>query len=83
MFSKDFSVSEASRSIGRLSNYFFLSSFADGIASVNAQTGLALAPVHERKTGFKFEPTESEKSQLREMLDPEYELFDKLTAAKS
>lgn len=76
MFSSSYSVTEAAEKINACQFVGFLE---NGEADVNAfseNINLPIVARHSRKTKVEVEIAESDKERLREMLEPEYQLFD-------
>jgi len=78
MFSKNFDVDEAGEAIRKVDHVFFTEDFNQGVAEINAKLGLNLMPTHMRKTSFKIDLPEEAISRLRDRLDKEYQLVDRL-----
>ena len=78
MFSKDYSISEASDRIFGLSHYFFIDNFAEGIKSLGTKLGLKLDVLHTDKAVNKNNIPDESLSQLRHVLTPEYQLIEQL-----
>lgn len=83
MFSPDFSVTEASDSICTLDCVLFTENLVGGIKEISNKTGLPLIAWHDRKTSFPFQPTDSDLNHLRPLLEPEYELLEKIKSSLS
>lgn len=81
MFSRGFEVDEAFDNILNLSHYFFTENFAEGVKDLSVKTGLPLTPIHIRKTDFQFQPTKADLEKLRERVQPELELYQRLRQA--
>jgi hypothetical protein len=80
-FSEAFDVDEAFENIVNLSHYFFTEAFSQGIADLAKKTGLALEPIHIRKSSIQFQPKESDLARLRSVVEPEFELYRRLRQA--
>ena len=78
MFSKEFSISEASDRILGLSHYFFIDNFAEGIKVLGSKLGLKLEVLHTDKAVNKNSIPEETISQLKDILTPEYDLISQL-----
>jgi len=78
MFSNSFSVDAAFNNISKLSHFFFTEAFDKGVAALSAKMGLPLQPIHIRKENVDFQPGESDLARLRLMLEPEFELYERL-----
>lgn len=78
MFSSKFDVNEAVAQVEKLSHYFFIDNFSNGIDELNKKTALSLEPIHIRKAGYGTQIPESSISKLREMLDKEYSFLDRI-----
>lgn len=79
MFSPSFDVEEAIERIGHCSMYFFTEAFSEGIDEINSRLNLELKQLVIRKTNRKYiNVNDDEISRLREILEPEYRLLDRL-----
>jgi hypothetical protein len=74
MFSETFSSAEAFDRIMACSHVFFVEDFAAGVAALSARLGLRLEPLHAKKSANPAPVSPAEMAQLRERLEPEYEL---------
>lgn len=81
MFSKSLSVDEAFHNICGLSHFFFAEEFDRGIKDLSTKLGIPLTPTHLRKSRTEFEPSETESSRLRSVLEPEFALYERLRQA--
>ena len=83
MFSKDYNVEEAFDNIvNRCSHFFFTENFTEGIVELSSRIGTKLTPIHTRKSTFDFEIKESDREYLRNLLQKEYDLIEKLKRYK-
>ncbi|MDP3970733.1 MAG: sulfotransferase family 2 domain-containing protein [bacterium] len=82
MFSKEYSIDEATTNIVSCSHFFFTENFSQGVAGLSDKLGIQLQALHTRKTPSSIMVTEKEQDQLREMLEPEYILYKKLSQIK-
>jgi hypothetical protein len=80
MFSEQFSVDEAEERIRSLSHFFMTEEFEKGVQELNTKTGLNLRPIHTRKSEFKAEISDDSILRLRQKLEKEYELVERLRA---
>jgi hypothetical protein len=78
MFSSNFCIDEAMRSIKTLSYYFFNDDFEEGIKDINRITGLNLEQLHIRKSAHKTIISEQTLIRLKEKLSKEYQLLELL-----
>ena len=78
VFSPKMDLNEAEENLSSLSMILRTEKMDHGIAQLNNKLNTNLCPVHVRKTPFKDQIDESDKLNLREMLDPEYELIERL-----
>lgn len=78
MFSARFDLDEACFRASQLSHYFFGDSFDDGVAGLNAKSGLSLAPIHVRSSEYEETIADATMAKLRTMLDEEYRFLDRL-----
>ena len=62
-----------------IETFFFTDNFIDGISNLVSMTGVDLKPIHIRKTAIDIKIDQSDIDRLHKMLEPEYELIDKLT----
>lgn len=78
MFSDSLSTDEALEKIVNLEKFFFQDQFSGAVREINSDLHLSLVPAHLRKTGLKEKINRSDLNDLREMLCPEYELFERI-----
>jgi hypothetical protein len=78
MFSPRYEPEEAAETIRRCHTYFFLESYAEGVATLSHQLGVSLRMRRDRSSALDFHPTAQELSHLRAVLEPEYELLELL-----
>jgi hypothetical protein len=75
MFSSSFNVSEATDRIAHCSCVLFTETFASGVAALGQRLALPLELRRERVTHARISPSQAELDDLRERLEPEYELM--------
>lgn len=78
MFSKSMSVDEAVERIAACNRFFFTDELSDAIMELGKELGEPLQPKHENKSKAPVEIDQSELDDLREHLEPEYQLFEQL-----
>ena len=79
MFSKNFDINEAFENIKNCSHYLFTDQFSLGLNQLSSKIGFSLETVHARKSNYNdIEISDKDKYILRELLDPEYILLEKL-----
>ena len=78
MFSKRRDPEEAAAKIDECSLVFRVDRMADGLATLSELIGRPLSPRHERRSVAAFEPSDAQRSRLREALASEYALMDLL-----
>ncbi len=78
MFSSSFSISEACHNISNLNCVLYTENLADGIRQLANKTGLPLQARHDRKTSHEFVPSDFDLENLRDRLEPEYQMLDKV-----
>ena len=78
MFSSSFSISEACDNISSLNCVLYTENLADGIRQIANKTRLPLQARHDRKTSYEFVPSNFDLENLRDRLEPEYQLLDKV-----
>lgn len=78
MFSSGFSVGEAVDRLSRCSLVLATEHIDDGIAELNGRLGLRLALRRDRVTSFKAELKADELDRLRDLMEPEYQMFEQL-----
>jgi hypothetical protein len=81
MFSPTGSVSETVDTLGRMQLVMHTESLADGVELLRQKTGVRLNVGRERATAASIEIPESELSQARLLLEPEYEMLRQLNPA--
>jgi hypothetical protein len=79
-FSTDLDVSAAAERVARCSAVFFTERYADGLADLGARLELPLGVHRARVTAQRSLLTGAQSDRLREMLEPEYELLERLEA---
>lgn len=72
MFSKNCEIDEAVDRAGSLSHYMFTDDFDAGVERLNKMTGIALKPIHIRKSRFRTSLSPNDIDHLREELSDEY-----------
>ena len=78
MFSRSFSVDEALEKLASLDCVFFTENFSEGLSRLSTRLKLDLK-VHRGKSQYlPVEVTEAQSERLREMLEPEYKLLQKV-----
>lgn len=80
MFSKTYDVQESFENICGCSYFFVTEDFAPAIGELSARLGIPLEPIHMRKADKSYPVTDAERERLREVLEPEYQLYDKAAA---
>jgi Sulfotransferase family len=80
MFSRALDRSEAFDNIASCSHYILTEGFSAGIQGLADKLQLALEPIHIRRSPVRPELGSLELEQLREKLEPEYWLYEKLLA---
>jgi hypothetical protein len=80
MFSKTYDGAESFENICRCSYFFLTEDFAHGVNELSARLGVPLEPVHIRKADKRYPVTDAEMERLREMLKPEYALYEQVAA---
>ena len=78
MFSKMFDLEEALAEALSCNKVIFLENYAEGLAELSRETGYPLEYSHDRQSKIPFEMTETDKGQLRELLEDEYRFLDQL-----
>ncbi|MHA1368349.1 MAG: sulfotransferase family 2 domain-containing protein [Promethearchaeota archaeon] len=78
MFSKNYSIDEAFENIRNCSHVMITEQFAFGIKELIKKLDLKLQPIHTRKSSINPTITTDEKNRLYEILQPEYELYDRV-----
>lgn len=79
-FSRNFDVGEAEQRIRGCSFVFSSESYDEGLAELARRLELPLLSRHDRVTPKSSAPTTGQLERLREMLEPEYELFRRIDA---
>ena len=75
MFSESGSVSEAVDRLGKLDVVMRIEEFGGDLPRLEAALQLRLSLARERSSFFHFKPTESHRSRLEDILQPEYEML--------
>lgn len=78
MFSPSFDVEEALANIQKLDHILYTEQIVQGLKELESATGWTLPLTYENKSAFRIELSDSQQSQLRAMLEPEYKLFEQL-----
>jgi hypothetical protein len=78
MFSESLSVDEAAERIAGCNRFFFTNELSDAIVRLGEELGEPLQSKHENKGKAPVEIDQAELDDLREMLEPEYRLFEQL-----
>jgi len=79
MFSEQYSVDQASERLEGLDAVLFTESMAAGVENLREQTGLDLTMLHKRKSQHVVDLDPQTLQRLREKLQPEYELLEKIS----
>lgn len=80
MFSPTYNVDEAYEQVTNCSQWLLTEYFSDGVAKLSEKLQLPLEVIHTRKTSIEVEIEAHSIERLREILAPEYELYNKLVA---
>lgn len=80
MFSKNFDGIEAFDQIAGCSHYLLTEEFSEGVYGLAAKLQLPLEPIHVRKSAVVYDLAPRDLEELRNRLEPEYELYAKLKA---
>lgn len=75
MFSASGSVAEAAERIARCDRVLFTEQLDSGLGEMAAFLELPLRARRARQSGLEYEPSPSEASRLRELVEPEYQLL--------
>ena len=75
MFSRRRDPEEAAAGIEGCSLAFPVDRMEEGLATLSKLIGRRLSPRHERRSVASFEPSDAQRSRLREALEPEYALM--------
>lgn len=78
IFSKENNIKEAERIIRSLDFFFFLEEFNVGMKQMAEMLDLPLEPVHARKSALKTEIVIKDEERIRELMQPEIDLYDRL-----
>lgn len=78
MFSKTFSVTEAADRISSCSYYFFTEEYGDSLNALAGKLSMPLQASHENQLPVDVDIDECEVKQLRERMEPEYQLVEQL-----
>jgi hypothetical protein len=82
MFSARFDVEEAAEAIARCSQVMFTEDYDNGLTRLAGRLDLHLVAHRERVTREHTVLSDSDRGRLRELLDPEYALLEKVRAAE-
>jgi Sulfotransferase family len=82
MFSRTFSVAEATDQIARCSCVLFTEHYEFGLAALAERLNLPLVPRRARATHVRASLSNTELEQLRQVLEPEYELIRQLEVSQ-
>lgn len=80
VFSREFNPGEAIERIRQCGFHFFTEEFVEGMAALSATLGIDLPVMHVRPTGRKYDISDAEREQARDMLADEYVMIDALRA---
>jgi len=80
MFSNTYDVAESFENICRCSYFFLTEDFAHGVHELSARLGVPLEPIHMRQAQKRYPVTDAEVERLRELLEPEYALYEQVAA---
>lgn len=78
MFSPSLDVEDAYHQITSCSHFMFTEDFEEGVRALNSKLGLNLVPIHIRRTKSSGTVSDGQLTRLREALDAEYQLIDRL-----
>lgn len=78
MFSTSFDVDEAFERIVDCSHWFLNERFDEGVRTLSAKLGIPLVGLHVRQSTIDPQITPAEMGELRQRLEPEYRLYDRL-----
>jgi len=78
MFSPTYDVQEAADRIGRCSLVYFLEDIEYGMATFSSFVGHPLPVRRERRSQTTFSPSEAQRERLGEMLQPEFDLLERV-----
>jgi hypothetical protein len=78
MFSANFDVDEAADYVRRLTHWFLVERFDDGLARLGEKVQIKLARFHVRQSAVRVEIPPRDLAYLRDLLSPEYALLRKL-----
>ncbi len=81
MFSERLNVEEAAERIKSLPHFFMTEKFEEGVKDLNAKTGLHLKYIHTRNAPYQADISDDSILRLREKLEKEYELLERLRAS--
>lgn len=81
MFSSDFSVDEAAERLNSCSLILATERLKEGTAELNGRLGMRLEPRHERVSLVEAQLSTSELDRVRDLLEPEYQLFKQIGLA--
>ena len=77
-FSPSYNPDEALKNVAKLSYWFTVDDFSAGLAELGRRIGMDLEEKRVRPSSFEFDATDDDLARLREMLEPEYKLWDGL-----
>jgi hypothetical protein len=78
MFSESFNVEEALENTLNCSHVMFTREFNAGVEALAEDLDIELTPIHTRSTSVSPPISQAERDRLREMLEPEYQLYGRL-----
>ncbi|MCB2212050.1 methyltransferase domain-containing protein [bacterium] len=80
MFSREMNVDEALQRLAWVDRVLLLDDqFKADLNALRGEVGLDLEYVHERAAKAEFQPSDDQRARLRELLEPEYRLYDEMT----
>ncbi len=80
MFSREMNVDEALQNLGWVDRVLLLDdNFEDDLEALRGDISLDLQYIHERAAKAEFQPSDDQHARLRELLEPEYRLYDEMT----
>lgn len=75
MFSPSFDIQEALAGLQACNQVVFTETLEDGVQQLNHDLNISLHYRHSRKSQHTYQPTEAERTALRELMQPEYDLL--------